>query len=53
VNGCASVIAAVFAGLLAMNFGAQSLVMLGVLSYLFAAFAQRGITSSVAEAPAT
>jgi MFS family permease len=53
VNGCASVIAAVFAGLLAMSFGAQSLMMFGVLSYLLAAFAQRGITSSVTEAPAT
>ncbi|HYZ32894.1 MAG TPA: hypothetical protein VE684_11520, partial [Crenalkalicoccus sp.] len=43
VNGCASVIAAVLAGLVAMGWGNRSLAALGVLAYLLAAFAQRGI----------
>jgi hypothetical protein len=43
VNGCASVVAAVLTGLLAMSFGTQSLTMLGALAYGLAAFAQRGI----------
>jgi hypothetical protein len=43
VNGCASVVAAVLAGLLAMSFGARSLTALGVLAYMLAAFAQRGV----------
>ena len=43
VNGCASVVAAVLAGLLAMGLGGRSLMLLGVLAYLLAAVAQRGI----------
>jgi hypothetical protein len=47
VNGCASVIAAVLAGLLAMSFGARSLMLLGVLAYVLAAVAQRGVGRSL------
>ncbi len=43
VNGCASVVAAVLAGLLAMGLGGRSLTLFGVLAYLLAAVAQRGI----------
>jgi hypothetical protein len=43
VNGCASVVAAVLAGLLAMGLGTWSLTALGVLAYLLAAVAQRGV----------
>lgn len=43
VNGCASVVAAVLAGLVAMSFGTWSLTALGVLAYVLAAFAQRGV----------
>ncbi|MFL5333370.1 MAG: hypothetical protein ACJ8H8_09355, partial [Geminicoccaceae bacterium] len=43
VNGCASVVAAVAAGLLAMSLGTRSLMLLGVLSYLLAAQTQRAI----------
>jgi hypothetical protein len=43
VNGCASVIAAVLAGVLAMSFGARSLLVLGVLAYVLATVAQRGV----------
>jgi hypothetical protein len=43
VNGCASVIAAVLAGLVSMSFGARSVTALGVLAYLLAALAQRGV----------
>ena len=43
VNGCASVIAAVLAGALAMSLGTRSLVILGVLAYVFAAVVQRGV----------
>ena len=45
VNGCASVVAAVLAGLLAMSFGSRSLMLLGVLAYALAAWVQRGIPS--------
>jgi hypothetical protein len=45
VNGCASVIAAVLAGILAMSFGARSLMLLAVLAYTLAAFAQHVIRS--------
>jgi hypothetical protein len=41
VNGCASVVAAALAGLLAMGLGARALMLLGVLAYLLAAVAQR------------
>jgi hypothetical protein len=43
VNGCASVIAAALAGILAMSFGTRSLMLLGVLAYVLAALAQRGV----------
>jgi MFS family permease len=43
VNGCASVVAAVVAGLFAMSFGAGSLMVLGAFAYVLAAFAERGI----------
>ena len=43
VNGCASVVAAVLAGLLAMSFGARRLTALSVLAYMLAAFVQRGV----------
>jgi hypothetical protein len=43
VNGCASVVAAVLAGLLAMSFGGRSVMVLGVLAYGLAAFAQRSV----------
>jgi hypothetical protein len=49
VNGCASVVAAVLAGLLAMGLGGRSLMLLGVLAYLLAAVAQRRIPSRRAE----
>jgi hypothetical protein len=49
VNGCASVVAAVLAGLLAMGLGGRSLMLLGVLAYLLAAVAQRGIPRHRAE----
>ena len=51
VNGCASVMAAVLAGLLAMGLGARSLMLLGVLAYLLAAVAQRGIRRRVEAGP--
>ena len=47
VNGCASVMAAVLAGLLAMGLGTRSLMLLGVLAYLLAAVAERGIRRRV------
>jgi hypothetical protein len=50
VNGCASVVAAVLAGLLAMGLGGRSLTLLGVLAYLLAAVAQRAIPHRHAEA---
>jgi len=43
VNGCASVVAAALAGLLAMSFGSRSLILLGAFAYAVAAWAQRGI----------
>ncbi|HET6468591.1 MAG TPA: hypothetical protein VFG43_09465, partial [Geminicoccaceae bacterium] len=43
VNGCASVIAAVLAGLILMSLGSRSLMLLGVLAYLLAALAERRI----------
>jgi hypothetical protein len=43
VNGCASVIAAALAGLLAMSFGVRSLLLAGALAYTLAAWVQRGI----------
>jgi hypothetical protein len=43
VNGCASVIAAALAGLLAMSFGVRSLLLAGALAYALAAWVQRGI----------
>jgi hypothetical protein len=43
VNGCASVVAAALAGLLAMSFGSRSLILLGAFAYALAAWAQRGI----------
>ena len=43
VNGCASVMAAVLAGLIAMSLGSRSLMLAGVLAYLLAAFAQRSV----------
>jgi hypothetical protein len=46
VNGCASVVAAVLASLLAMGLGTWSLTALGVLAYLLAAMAQRGVPRS-------
>jgi len=49
VNGCASVIAAVLAGLLAMSVGARSVLLLGVLAYALAAVAQRRLGCSLAE----
>jgi hypothetical protein len=49
VNGCASVIAAVLAGLLAMSFGARSLLVLGVLAYVLATVAQRGVGRSLSD----
>jgi hypothetical protein len=49
VNGCASVVAAVLAGLLAMGLGGRGLMLLGVLAYLLAAVAQRGIPRHRAE----
>jgi hypothetical protein len=52
VNGCASVIAAVLAGLLAMSFGTRSVLLLGVLAYVLAAVAQRRLSRSLAEGDA-
>ena len=49
VNGCASVVAAALAGLLAMGLGARALMLLGVLAYLLAAVAQRRIPRGGAE----
>jgi len=49
VNGCASVVAAVLAGLLAMGLGGRSLMLFGVLAYLLAAVAQRSIPCHRAE----
>jgi hypothetical protein len=46
VNGCASVVAAVLAGLVSMSFGIWSVTALGVLAYLVAAVAQRGLSPS-------
>jgi hypothetical protein len=43
VNGCASVIAALLAGLLAMSLGTRSLMLLGVLAYILAALAYRSV----------
>jgi hypothetical protein len=43
VNGCASVMAAVLAGVLAMGLGGRGLMLLGALAYLLAAVAQHGI----------
>jgi hypothetical protein len=43
VNGCASVIAAVLAGLVGMSLGTRSVTALGVLAYLLAALVQRGV----------
>jgi hypothetical protein len=43
VNGCASVVAAALAALLAMSFGSRSLILLGAVAYALAAWAQRGI----------
>lgn len=43
VNGCASVVAAALAALIATSFGAQVLMMLGVVAYLLAGLAQRRI----------
>jgi hypothetical protein len=43
VNGCASVIAAVLASVLAMSFGARSLILLAVLAYALAALVQRDL----------
>jgi MFS family permease len=43
VNGCASVIAAVLASVLAMSFGARGLVLLAVLAYALAALVQRDL----------
>ena len=43
VNGCASVIAAMLAGLIGMSLGTRSVTALGALAYLLAAFAHRGI----------
>jgi hypothetical protein len=51
VNGCASVVAAVLAGLLAMGLGGRSLMLVGVLAYLLAAVAQRGVALHLPEAP--
>jgi hypothetical protein len=50
VNGCASVVAAALAGLLAMGLGGGTLMLLGVLAYLLAAVAQRGIPGHPTEA---
>jgi hypothetical protein len=50
VNGCASVVAAALAGLIAMGLGARALMLLGVFAYLLAAVAQRGIPGHPAEA---
>jgi hypothetical protein len=49
VNGCASVIAAVLAGILTMSFGTHSLMLMGVLAYLLAAAAERGVDRGLAE----
>jgi hypothetical protein len=43
VNGCASVVAAVLAGVVAMSVGTLNLMLLGVLAYALAALAQRGL----------
>jgi hypothetical protein len=43
VNGCASVIGAVLAGIVAMSFGTLSLSLLAIGAYALAAVAQRGI----------
>jgi hypothetical protein len=43
VNGCASVCAAMLAGLVGMSLGTRSVTALGALAYLLAALAQRGI----------
>ena len=49
VNGCASVVAAALAGLVAMSFGSRSLILLGALAYALAAWVQRGIPRGVPE----
>jgi hypothetical protein len=49
VNGCASVIAAALAGLLAMSFGSRGLIILGALAYALAAWVQRHIPHGIVE----
>ena len=51
VNGCASVIAALLAGILAMSFGNLALLGCAVLAYGLAAAAQRAIFVSPAPGP--
>lgn len=46
VNGCASVIAAILASVLAMSFGARSLIVLAVSAYALAALLQRDLPSA-------
>ena len=49
VNGCASVIAAALAGLLAMSLGSRGVIILGAVAYAIAALVQQGISGSMAD----
>jgi hypothetical protein len=48
VNGCASVVAAALAGVLAMSLGSRTTILLGAAAYAVAAGVQRGLPGRMA-----
>ena len=48
VNGCASVVAAALAGLLAMSLGSRTTILLGAAAYAVAAGVQQGLPGRMA-----